>query len=74
MSETAINIGNEANPQGAAYCAGAITEIFKAGFDTRQSEAVMIRALDVLQSATAAPTGTSIVNCNFDFQKKSLGN
>ena len=64
--EAAIKIGNEANPEAASYIAGAIVEIFKAGFESHQSEAVMLKALSVVQSASSAPSNISLNNCNFE--------
>ena len=47
------------------YVAGAIAEIFQAGFETRQSESVMLKALDVLgRSTDMATKNINISGCN----------
>lgn len=61
--ETGIHIDNAANAVTADAVGNNIALIFKAGFETRQSEAAIIQALTILGDATrTAPT--TISNCH----------
>lgn len=61
--ETGIRIDGTANAVTADAVGNNIALIFKAGFETRQSEAAIIQALTILGNATrTAPM--SITNCS----------
>jgi hypothetical protein len=62
--ETGIHIDGTANVATADAVGNNIALIFKAGFETRQSEACIIQALMILGDATRN-SPTSIMNCDF---------
>ena len=56
--KTGINIeAPTSSPEQASYVAGAIVEIFQVGYETRQTESVMLKALDVIQKNTSIAAG-----------------
>ncbi len=60
----AVRIGTELSDETAAYAAGAVTEIMKAQFDYRSSDAVTLAALSTVSKAFTVEN-VSLVNCQF---------
>ena len=67
MSDSQILITTgEVSADTVAYIAGAITDIFDAGFRTHQSQKVMLAALKTLDVVRPISSGHTISNCVFD--------
>lgn len=65
--DTAIKIqGGESSADTVAYASAGIAEIFRAGFETRQPESVMLAALSVFGKSVKGGdvAGVSISNVN----------
>lgn len=60
----AVRIGTELSDETAAYAAGAVTEVMKAQFDYRSSDAVTLAALTTLTEAFSVKN-VSLMNCTF---------
>jgi len=62
--KSAVRIGANLSDETAAYAAGAVTEVMKAQFDFRSSDAVTLAALSTLSKAFSVEN-VSIMNCQF---------
>lgn len=49
--ETGIKVGGTVDQDGVAMTTASIKEIFESGFATHQTDAVMLKALEVLKAA-----------------------
>ena len=62
--QTGVHIDNSRADQAVEAVTSGAMMIFKAAFETRMSEAVVLKALDALHSAGTLQA--TVTNCNFD--------
>jgi hypothetical protein len=62
--QTGIHIDNSCTDKAVEAATSGAMMIFKAAFETRMSEAVVLKAFDALQQA--GNLQATVTNCNFD--------
>lgn len=63
--ENFLHIGAKLDKETADNAASAIVTVFHSAYETRQTDEVILKALDVLKSAVTVQN-VSVQNCTFD--------